>query len=156
MSVTALGALLGLALLAAPTGAAPNNNSLSGNVGKQSGLGFNGTVISDGDGTNVRGAFKVNLSNGGNITVDATCLQTGFTLFGRAATAAGEVKTSTDPSVPRGAAIEVRALDSDDTTRPDGLEIVLGSEVPGPNQCGVQLDPPEAITKGKITVKIGF
>lgn len=56
-----------------------------------------------------------------------------------------------------GSAIEVRALDSDDTTRADGLEIIAGgSDVPGPNQCGVQLDPPSPIAKGKITVKIGF
>jgi hypothetical protein len=128
---------------------------LSGDVSKVSGVGFNGTVISDSDGTSVRGAFKVNLANGGNITVDATCLQVAFALGGRAAGAGGVVKTSTDSSVPVGSGIIVRAFDSGDPARPDGLEIFAGGQAPGPNQCETQLDPGAPVTKGKITIRQG-
>ena len=155
-TAAAVVALVGVTIMPGSAGAASKNDSLSGNVGRASGLGFNGTVISDSDGTNVRGAFKVNLSNGGNVTVDATCLQTTLAFGGRAAGAAGRVKTSTDPTVPVGAGIAVRAFDSDDPAVPDGLDLFLSDQVPGPNQCGSSLDPLSRIAKGKITIKVGF
>ena len=157
VTATVLTALVGVALVPASAGAAPRNDQLSGNVGRASGLGFNGTVISDSDGSHVRGGFKVNLSNGGNVTVDATCLQATLAFCGRAAGAGGVVKTSTDPSVPVGAGIIVRAFDSDaPSAQPDSLDLFLGDQAPGPNQCESQLDPGSPVTKGKITVKVGF
>ena len=92
VTATAVTALMAVAIVPASAGAAPRTDSLSGNVGKASGVGFNGTVTSDSDGSHVRGAFKVNLANGGNITVDATCLQTTLAFGGRAAGAGGVVK----------------------------------------------------------------
>ena len=156
LGAIALVGVAGAFAFPASASAAPRTDSLSGNVGKQSGTGFNGTVISDSDGSAVRGAFKVTLANGGNITVDATCLQTTFAFGGRAAGAGGVVKTSTDPSVPVGSGIIVRAFDSDDPARPDGLDIFAGGEAPGPNQCESQLDPGAPVTKGKITIRVGF
>jgi hypothetical protein len=155
-TATVVTALVGVAMVPLSASAAPKNDSLSGNVGRASGLGYNGTVISNSDGTAVRGAFKVNLSNGGNVTVDATCLQTTLAFGGRAAGAGGVVKTSTDPSVPVGSGIVVRAFDSDDPARPDTLDLFAAPKAPEPNQCDAQLDPGSPISKGKITIKVGF
>jgi hypothetical protein len=156
VTATVLTALVGLALVPASAGAGPTNDQLSGNVGRASGRGFNGTVISDSDGSNVRGAFKVNLSNGGNVTVDATCLRTTLAFGGRAAGAAGVVKTSTDPAIPVGSGIVVRAFDSDDPAKPDTLDLFAGPRPPGPNQWEGPLHQGTPVTKGKITVKVGF
>jgi hypothetical protein len=157
LTATALVALTGAVLLLPNTaGAAPETNSLSGNVSIGTAVGFNGTVISDSDGSHVRGAFKVNLADGGNITVDATCLQVGPALGGRAAGAGGVVKTSTDPSVPVGSGIVVQAFDSDGPARlADRLEVQGPiSQVPGPRDCGAS-GSGASVTKGKLTIRIG-
>jgi hypothetical protein len=154
LTAAALLAMTAAVVFPATAGAAPKTNQLSGNVAKGSGVGFNGTVTSDSDGTAVRGAFKVNLSNGGNITVEATCLQVAFGLGGRAGSAGGVVKTSTDGSVEVGSGIIVRAFDSDNPAQPDGIDVFAGPTAPGPNQCGTQLDPLSPVVKGKVTVKI--
>ena len=153
LTATVVAALAAAVVLSAPVDAAPKTNSLSGNADSGA-VGFNGTIISDDNGSAVRGTFQVQ-TQGGRVTVDATCLRVGAVVGGRLAGAAGTIKASTDPSLPVGSAIGVEAFDSDNPVPPDGLSLVAAPQTPGPNQCNLPGSVTSSITKGKITIRQG-
>lgn len=153
LMATLLAGLVGAFAFPASVDAAPKTNSLSGNA-ENSTFGFNGSIISNDDGSAVRGTFQVQ-SSGGNVTVDATCLRVGAVPGGRLASTAGIVKASSDPAVPVGSGIRVEAFDSDTPTPPDGLSFVALPEPPGPGDCSVPSSVPSFITKGDLTIRVG-
>src|SRR5919106_1738552 len=101
LMATVLAALVGAAVFPAFVGAAPKTNSLSGQA--QIGMfRFNGTIVSDDDGSPVRGTFIVTTPDG-PVNVDANCLAVqGPVPGGRVAGASGVVHVSKDPSFPVG------------------------------------------------------
>jgi hypothetical protein len=150
LTATVLAALVGAAVFPPSVGAAPKTNSLSGQA--QTGtFRFNGTIVSDDDGSPVRGTFILTTPLG-TVNVDANCLAVqGPVPGGRVAGASGVVHVSKDPSFPVGSGVGVQAFDSDNPAVADGLSFLA---VPGaPGDCEVPADRPTSVTDGKITIR---